>query len=157
MDTQQELINAIKQTVGVDIKLLNPNALIPTQGSPHAAGWDIRTDKGGVLKPGERKLVSTGIAIAMHSDMECQVRPRSGLAVKYGITIVNTPGTIDPDYRGEIKVILLNTGNTAFIYERGDRIAQLVFSRFTRVNFNVVPDLEKSQRGSGGFGSTGIE
>jgi dUTP pyrophosphatase len=106
---------------------------------------------------GERALIPTGLSIALPEGFEAQIRPRSGLAVKHGITVLNTPGTIDADYRGEIKVILINHGQAAFTVERGMRIAQMVVERFEHVKWNVVKTLDDTERGEGGFGSTGTE
>ena len=109
------------------------------------------------LKPGERAMIPTGLTIALPAGHEAQVRPRSGLAAKHGITCLNTPGTIDADYRGEVKVILINLGQDAFVIKRGERIAQMVIAPVTRAELNVVATLDETLRGSGGFGSTGRE
>ena len=110
------------------------------------------------IGPGERALIPTGLTIALPKGFEAQVRPRSGLAVKYGITVLNTPGTIDADYRGEVKVILINHGKEPFTVERGMRIAQMVVAKFAHVNWEVVEELEENEeRGEGGFGSTGTD
>jgi dUTP pyrophosphatase len=108
------------------------------------------------LPPGERALVPTGIAIALPDGYEAQIRPRSGLALKHGVTLVNTPGTIDPDYRGEIGVILINHGTVPFTVNPGDRIAQMLFARFERGELLEVEKLEETARGEGGFGHTGV-
>jgi len=107
------------------------------------------------LAPGERRLIPSGIAIALPAGTEAQVRPRSGLALKHGITVLNAPGTIDADYRGEVGVILINLGQEPFTINRGDRIAQLVIAAYTRARWQVVEALDDSARGAGGFGSTG--
>ena len=107
------------------------------------------------LAPGERASIPTGIAIALPAGYECQVRPRSGLAMKHGISMVNNPGTVDEDYRGEIGVLLINHGDEPFRIERGERIAQIVIARYERIEWNEVNDLPESIRGEGGFGSTG--
>ena len=107
------------------------------------------------LKPGERNLIATGIAIALPHHFEAQIRPRSGLAIKRGLTCLNTPGTIDSDYRGEIKVILINLGHENFTINRGERIAQMVIAPVTQAQWNKVDDLPETARGVGGFGSTG--
>lgn len=107
------------------------------------------------IAPGERALVPTGLTMALPPGTEAQVRPRSGLALKHGITVLNTPGTIDADYRGEIKVILINHGHDAFVIRRGDRIAQMVIQTVPLVQFAIVDELDGTERGSGGFGSTG--
>ncbi|MEC8698692.1 MAG: dUTP diphosphatase [Pseudomonadota bacterium] len=109
-----------------------------------------------VLAPGARTLIPTGLAIALPDGYEAQVRPRSGLALKNGITLLNTPGTIDADYRGEIGIILTNLGEEDFTVERGMRIAQMLIAPVTRLTWNAVSSLDKSERGSGGFGSTGV-
>ena len=108
------------------------------------------------LQPGERTLIPTGIAIALPDGYEAQIRPRSGLALKHGVSLVNTPGTIDPDYRGEIGVILINHGAELFTVTSGDRIAQMVFARFERGELLEVTELENTVRGAGGFGHTGV-
>jgi dUTP pyrophosphatase len=107
------------------------------------------------LQPGQRALIDTGFCMALPAGYEAQVRPRSGLAIKHGITCLNTPGTIDADYRGEVKVILINLGDAPFIIERGDRIAQMVIAPVTQAKVSVVTQLDETSRGSGGFGSTG--
>ena len=109
------------------------------------------------LKPGERAIVPTGLAIALPSGYEAQIRPRSGLAAKNGVTVLNTPGTIDADYRGEVKVILTNLGTETFTVERGMRIAQMVVAAYNRVEWNAVDTLDETARGTGGFGSTGVK
>ncbi|MBA5778794.1 dUTP diphosphatase [Stappia sp. F7233] len=131
---------------------------LPSYQSEHAAGVDLcaAIDGAIVLEPGKRVLVPTGIAIALPFDMEAQVRPRSGLAAKHGVTVLNTPGTVDADYRGEIKVILVNLGEEPFEIQRGTRIAQMVVAPVTRVAFVEVADLDETARGAGGFGSTGL-
>jgi dUTP pyrophosphatase len=116
---------------------------------------DLRAAEALTLKPGARSLVSTGIAIALPEQFEAQVRPRSGLAVKHGITVLNSPGTIDADYRGEIKVPLINHGQEDFVIARGDRIAQLVVAAVTAVVLVEVETLDNTERGAGGFGSSG--
>lgn len=123
----------------------------------HAAGMDLYADLAAdaVLHPGERLLVPTGIAIALPEGFEAQIRPRSGLALKHGISLVNAPGTIDADYRGEIGVILINHGAEPFTLRRGERIAQMVVAPFSRVVWDERSDLEETRRGTGGFGHTG--
>ncbi|MGA7615354.1 MAG: dUTP diphosphatase [Thermoanaerobaculia bacterium] len=134
-----------------------PDLPLPSRATPHAAGFDLRAavDAPLTLAPGERSLVPTGIAIELPPGYEGQVRPRSGLAIRNGIALVNAPGTIDPDYRGEISVILINLGSEAFVIQRGDRIAQLVISRFEPCGLELVETLSDTHRGEGGFGSTG--
>lgn len=116
---------------------------------------DVLAAEDVTLKPGARHPVATGLAVAIPPGFEIQVRPRSGLALKHGISIPNTPGTIDSDYRGEVKVILINHGDSAFEVKRGDRIAQLVLAPVTQANWLPVDDLDETARGEGGFGSTG--
>ena len=128
---------------------------LPAYATDHAAGLDVCAAEDLVLNPSERQAVATGFAIAIPQGYEVQVRPRSGLALKHGITCLNTPGTIDSDYRGEVRVILANLGSEPFAVRRGERIAQLVPSPVLRASFVEVRDLEDTQRGSGGFGSTG--
>lgn len=131
----------------------------PRQHSTGAAGVDLLAALGTsdtlTIDPGKRALVPTGMAIALPAGYEAQVRPRSGLAAKFGVTVLNTPGTIDADYRGEIKVILINHGDAAFEIRRGDRIAQMVVAPVTAVQFELKEALDETQRGAGGFGSTG--
>ncbi len=128
---------------------------LPSYASLGAAGLDVVSAEDIVLHPGERHAVATGFAIAIPEGYEVQVRPRSGLALKHGITCLNTPGTIDSDYRGEVKVILANLGSEPFEVRRGERIAQLVPAVVTRAEFEEVESLEETHRGAGGFGSTG--
>ena len=131
---------------------------IPAYETIESAGMDLRAniDEPITLRPLERAIIKTGLLIALPSGFEAQVRPRSGLAAKKGITVLNAPGTIDADYRGEIGVILVNLSNSNFTIHDGDRIAQLVVARYERVNWKQVETLEKTIRGSGGFGSTGV-
>jgi dUTP pyrophosphatase len=132
---------------------------LPAYETADAAGMDLRAAVGEdapvTLKPGERAMIPTGLTIALPAGHEAQVRPRSGLAAKHGVTCLNTPGTIDADYRGEVKVILINLGQDAFVIKRGERIAQMVIAPVTRAELNVVAALDETLRGSGGFGSTG--
>ena len=132
---------------------------LPSYATPHSAGMDLLAaiDAPITLKNGERKLVPTGLSIALPDGYEAQIRPRSGLALKHGITLVNTPGTIDADYRGEIGVILINLGQEDFTIERGMRIAQMVIAPYTRASFSEVLELPETSRGTGGFGSTGTK
>lgn len=125
-----------------------------TQGS---AGVDLRASEPCVIPPGGRALVPTGLRIALPEGYEAQVRPRSGLALKHGVTLLNSPGTIDSDYRGEIGVILINLGQEPFSIQPGDRIAQMVFAPVTRGVWDEVETLDETERGAGGFGSTGLE
>lgn len=130
---------------------------LPCYMTVHAAGMDLCADLVDdlVLNPGERKLVPTGLAIALPDGFEAQIRPRSGLALKHGVALVNSPGTIDPDYRGEIGVILINHGSEPFVVRRGERIAQMVFAPFARADLVEVDELDETARGEGGFGHTG--
>jgi dUTP pyrophosphatase len=132
---------------------------LPSYETSGAAGMDVRAavpvDEPIVLGPGKRALVPTGLSVAIPEGYEIQVRPRSGLAAKHGLTCLNTPGTIDSDYRGEIKVILINLGEMLFVIKRGERIAQLVLAPVTRLEWNEVEILAETARGTGGFGSTG--
>ena len=128
---------------------------LPAYASEHAAGLDITAGEELVLQPGARHAVATGFAIEIPHGYEVQVRPRSGLALKHGITCLNTPGTIDSDYRGEVKVILANLGSEPFEVKRGERIAQLVPAPVLRAHFTEVHELAETERGAGGFGSTG--
>jgi len=132
---------------------------LPAYQSAHAAGLDllaaVPADAPVTLAPGARALVPTGLAIALPPDCEAQVRPRSGLAVKQGLTVLNTPGTIDADYRGEVQVLLINLGQAPVLIERGMRIAQMVVARVERARLTVAASLDITQRGTGGFGSTG--
>lgn len=132
---------------------------LPAYETADAAGLDLRAAVGEdapvTLKPGERAMIPTGLTIALPAGHEAQVRPRSGLAAKHGVTCLNTPGTIDADYRGEVKVILINLGQDPFVIKRGERIAQMVIAPVTRAELSVVATLDETQRGSGGFGSTG--
>lgn len=130
---------------------------LPSYETPGAAGMDIRAAVNmGVMQPGERGMIPTGFAVAVPEGFELQVRPRSGHAAKRGVTVLNTPGTIDSDYRGEIKVILINHSTGPFPIIRGDRIAQLVLAPVARAQPVEVEELDETERGEGGFGSTGI-
>ncbi len=129
---------------------------LPARASDGAAGYDLRAAAAVELVPGARALVPTGFAIALPEGWEGQVRPRSGLALKYGVTVLNTPGTVDCDYRGEVGVVLINHGEAPFSVARGDRIAQLVLAPVAAVALTEVEALPPAMRGSGGFGSTGV-
>lgn len=129
---------------------------LPTRATEHSAGYDIRSaDPDFVIAPGEIRLVSTGLVMELPAGIECQVRPRSGLAVRHGITMPNSPGTIDPDYRGEVKVPLQNLGPESVSISRGERIAQLIFARFEAPAIEETGSVTTTDRGTGGFGSTG--
>ena len=143
----------------VEIKRLDGNDLeLPSYETNNSAGMDLRAciSENIIIKPSERKLIKTGIAIALPENFEAQIRPRSGLALKNGITVLNTPGTIDADYRGEIGVILINLGNEDFVVERGMRIAQMIISPIVQADLIEVEELSETKRGKGGFGSTGV-
>lgn len=131
---------------------------LPKLETAQAAGADLRAAIDGplTLSAGERALVPTGFAMALPAGMEAQIRPRSGLAYKHGVTCLNTPGTIDADYRGEVKVLLINHGSEPFVIQRGERIAQMVVAQLASVEFAVVDELDDTARGAGGFGSTGV-
>ncbi len=132
---------------------------LPAAASPSSAGLDLRAaiEADLAIGPGERALVPTGLVLELPDGCEGQVRPRSGLALRHGVTLLNSPGTIDPDYRGEVQVLLVNLGGEPFVVRRGERIAQLVVARFERVDWDEVEALGASARGSGGFGSTGTD
>ncbi len=139
----------------VRITRLGQNVALPAYETAGAAGMDLRAAEDAVLKPGARLLMPTGIAMALPQGFEAQVRPRSGLAVKHGVTVLNAPGTIDSDYRGEIKVPLINHGAEDFVIARGDRIAQMVIAAVTQATWLEVGSLDETARGAGGFGSSG--
>ena len=132
---------------------------LPAYETALSAGMDLRAavavDEPVTLKPGQRALIPTGLSIALPAGTEAQVRPRSGLALKHGITCLNSPGTVDADYRGELKVILINLGQDDFVIRRGERIAQMVIASVTQAGWDVVETLPETSRGAGGFGSTG--
>lgn len=134
----------------------NPDLPLPERATPGSAGYDVRSSEPDfLLRPGESRAVSTGLVLELPGGIECQVRPRSGLALRHRVTLPNAPGTIDPDYRGELKVILLNLGDEPVEIARGERIAQLVFARFESPEIVESVELSGSGRGEGGFGSTG--
>ncbi len=140
----------------INIKIKTEDeSLVPSYETLGSAGADLKANESGILQPNERRLIKTGISIELPLGYEAQVRPRSGLALKYGISMVNTPGTIDSDYRGEIGVILINHGDKPFEYKKGDRIAQLVIAKHSRAEFILTENLSQTQRGTGGFGHTG--
>ncbi len=148
----QQMSNA--HIIWVNYEAEDPE-LTPHYQTEGSAGCDLRSAECVTILPGKRAIVSTGVKIELPSGFEAQVRPRSGLAAKYGVTVLNSPGTIDSDYRGTVKVILLNMGEEPFVINKGDRIAQLVFSEFNRCVFLKTQSLSTTERGSGGFGSTG--
>jgi len=137
----------------------NEDLPLPISTSEFSSGVDLLSAEISeiVLHPGKIKLISTGIKIMIPEDYEGQIRPRSGLALKHGITVLNTPGTIDSDYRGIVKVILINLGEEEFIIQRGDRIAQLVIQKIYFPNFKIVNNLDETKRGEGGFGHSGVK
>ncbi len=142
------------------VKIVNRSSnSLPAYATPLSAGMDLRADipEPVVLEPMDRMLVPTGIFISLPAGYECQVRPRSGLAVKHGITVLNSPGTIDADYRGELKTLLVNLSKEPFTIEPGERIAQMVVSRHETVEWEEVEVLDETDRGTGGFGSTGTK
>ncbi len=157
-DIRNKFIN--EDDIEVALKPLD-NAVglkLPTYATTHSAGMDLTAaiEEAIELGSGDRVLVPTGLAIALPHGFEAQIRPRSGLAINHGVTVLNSPGTIDADYRGEIKVILINHGKEPFTVQRGMRIAQMVVERYTHVNWSVATELEANEeRGEGGFGSTG--
>ena len=136
----------------------SPDLPLPARATPQAAGYDVRSAEGSVtLEPGEIRLVGTGLVMELPEGVEGQVRPRSGLALRHGITLPNSPGTIDPDYRGELKIIMQNLGGESVTLERGSRIAQLIFARFEEPEVVLSEQVSETDRGDGGFGSTGAE
>ena len=143
----------------VEIKVLphGEGLDLPFYATTHAAGADLRAaiDADKVIEPGDHALIPTGFAMALPDNFETQVRPRSGLALKHGVTVLNTPGTIDADYRGEVGVILINHGKVPFHIQRGDRIAQMIIAPFVQADFKSVSELSETARGEGGFGSSG--
>lgn len=142
------------------IKVVNRgHQQLPAYATPQSAGMDLRAnlDEPLTLHPFERKLVKTGLFIALPEGYEAQVRPRSGLALKHGITVLNTPGTIDADYRGEVGVLLINLSQEDFVIEDGERIAQMVIARHEQGDFVVVEELDETERGAGGYGHTGVK
>ncbi|SEN34267.1 dUTP diphosphatase [Paenibacillus sp. OV219] len=136
----------------------NEDMQLPRKMSELAAGFDLQAavSEPVTLQPGERKLIPTGFSMAMPGELEAQIRPRSGLAFKHGITCLNSPGTIDADYRGEVKVLLINHGQEPFVIERGERIAQMVIQLVPAIEITEVDELPDTVRGAGGFGHTGV-
>ena len=145
--------------INVQIEKIDEKAVLPCYMSKHASGMDICAclDKKMKLKPMEVALIPTGLRASIPAGYEIQVRPRSGLAFKYGVSVLNTPGTIDADYRGEIKIILMNFGKKSFIVNPCDRIAQIVLAKVEKASLKIVKSLDKTKRGSGGFGHTGVK
>jgi len=151
-------------SISVKIKICNPKLIeqsipLPDYASEGASGMDIRAclESPVKLDPGQIKLIPTGLSLSIPTGYEVQIRPRSGLALKHGIGMVNGPGTIDSDYRGEVGIILINWGNAPFVVRMGDRIAQMVLAKVYRADFKCVADLDATQRGEGGFGHSGIQ
>ena len=147
------------EKIPVKIKRLKNDLPLPVYESEGSSGMDIRADvnEPALLKPGEIKFIPTGLAVSVPPGYEAQIRPRSGLALNHGIGMVNSPGTIDSDYRGEIGIILINWGTAPFIVKRGDRIAQMIIARVFHADFIETDDLDATPRGQGGFGHTGIQ
>lgn len=146
--------------MSMKVKVINKSKHeLPAYETTASAGLDVRAniDESITLKPLERTLVKTGLFMEIPVGFECQVRPRSGLALKKGISVLNAPGTVDADYRGEVGVILINLSNESFVIEDGERIAQLVFAEVKQANWNEVEVLSDTDRGAGGFGSTGVK
>ena len=144
----------------IKIKVVNRgHQQLPAYATPQSAGMDLRAnlDEPITLRPLERRLIPTGLHIALPEGYEAQVRPRSGLALKHGLTVLNTPGTIDADYRGEIGVMLINLSQEDFVVNDGERIAQMVIARHEQGDFVVVEELDETERGTGGYGHTGVK
>ena len=144
----------------VKVRIINKgNQPLPAYATPQSAGMDLRAniEEAFTLKPLQRRLVPTGLFMALPEGYEAQVRPRSGLALKHGITVLNTPGTIDADYRGEIGVVLVNLSDTDFVVNPGERIAQMVIAKHEQADFEIVTELDEPERGAGGYGHTGVK
>ena len=144
----------------LNVKVINKgHQPLPAYATSQSAGMDLRAniDESIVLHPMERRLVPTGLHIALPQGFEAQIRPRSGLALKHGITVLNTPGTIDADYRGELMVLLINFSDTDFVINDGERIAQMVVARHEQIQFQLVDELDDTERGAGGYGHTGVK
>ena len=142
------------------IKVINKGSQpLPQYATPHSAGMDLRAniEEPITLHPLERKLIPTGLYIALPVGYEAQIRPRSGLALKHGLTVLNSPGTVDADYRGEVMVLLINLSQEDFIINSGERIAQMVIARHEQAEFQIVEELDKTERGAGGYGHTGTK
>ena len=148
------------QTTMVQVKIINKgHHELPAYATPQSAGMDLRANICApvTLRPMERKLIPTGLYMALPEGYEAQVRPRSGLALKHGITVLNSPGTIDADYRGEVMVLLVNLSDSDFVVNDGERIAQMVVARYENAQFIEVAELDETERGAGGYGHTGVE
>lgn len=144
----------------LNVKVINKgHQPLPAYATSQSAGMDLRAniDESIVLHPMERRLVPTGLHIALPQGFEAQIRPRSGLALKHGITVLNTPGTIDADYRGELMVLLINFSDTDFVINDGERIAQMLVARHEQIEFQLVDELDDTERGAGGYGHTGVK
>ena len=142
------------------VKIVNKSSFpSPAYATPLSAGMDLRANitEPITLEPLQRVLVPTGLYVALPEGFECQVRPRSGLAVKHGITVLNSPGTVDADYRGELRTLLVNLSDKTFVIEPGERIAQLVISRYEVAQWETVEELDETERGEGGYGHTGVK
>lgn len=153
------LIINLLNFIYMDVKIVNKsNHQLPSYATASSAGMDLKANilEPIVLKPMERYLFPTGIYIQLPEGYEAQIRPRSGLAAKYGITVTNAPGTVDADYTGEVKVSLINLSNDTFVVQPGERIAQMVIARYEKIIWNEVAELDETERGAGGFGSTGM-
>ena len=146
--------------MSVKVSIINrSHHALPSYSTPLSAGMDIRAnlEEPITLQPGERRLIPTGIFIALPEGYEAQIRPRSGLALKHGITVLNSPGTIDADYRGEVGIILINHSDKAFVIEDGEHVGQMVVAQYSRVEWNETDSLDETERGAGGFGHTGVK
>lgn len=146
--------------MSVKVSIINrSHHALPSYSTPLSAGMDIRAnlEEPIILQPGERRLIPTGLFIALPEGYEAQIRPRSGLAIKHGITVLNSPGTIDADYRGEVGIILINHSDKAFVIEDGERVGQMVVAQYSRVEWNETDTLDETERGAGGFGHTGVK
>lgn len=144
----------------LQVKVINKGSQpLPTYATPQSAGMDLRAniDEAITLNPLERRLIPTGLSIALPVGYEAQIRPRSGLALKHGITVLNSPGTIDADYRGELMTLLINLSNVPFVINPGERIAQMVIAKHEQVEFELVEELDETERGAGGYGHTGVK
>lgn len=141
------------------IRIVSKSGNVPSYESINASGCDLRAfiEEDIVLKPGERKLIPTGLFVELPNGIEAQIRARSGLAIKYGICLINGIGTVDSDYRGEWNVPLVNLGSESFVIHNGDRIAQAVFSKYEVFDFEIVDEINETERGSGGFGHSGVK
>lgn len=150
----------LKRLIMMKVQIINRgHQPLPAYATPQSAGMDLRAniDESVVLHPMERRLVPTGLYMALPAGFEAQIRPRSGLALKHGITVLNTPGTIDADYRGEIMVLLVNFSQTDFVVNDGERIAQMVIAKHENAEFIEVETLDETERGAGGYGHTGVK